>query len=46
MVGNEQTIAMNTEVEFEVQRMTEYASALQDNLENMAKDYQEQFDSV
>lgn len=46
MVGNEQTIAMNTEVEFEVQRMTEYASALQDNLENMAKDYQDQFDSV
>jgi len=41
MVGNEQTIAMNTEVEFEVQRMTEYASALQDNLENMAKDYQD-----
>ena len=39
MVSNEQTIAVNTEVEFEVQRMTDYASALQDNLENMAKDY-------
>ena len=44
MVNNEQTIADNTEVEFEVQRMTDYASALQDNLENMAKDYQDQFD--
>jgi hypothetical protein len=41
MVTNEQTIAVNTEVEFEVQRMTDYASALQDNLENMAKDYSE-----
>jgi len=28
MVTNEQTIAVNTEVEFEVQRMTDYASAL------------------
>jgi len=26
--------------------MTDYASALQDNLENMAKDYQDQFDQV
>ena len=41
LVTNEQTIAVNTEVEFEVQRMTDYASALQDNLENMAKDYSE-----
>ena len=41
MVTNEQTIAVNTEVEFEVQRMTDYASALQDNLENMAKEYQD-----
>ena len=39
MVSNEQTLAVNTEVEFEVQRMTEYASALQENLETMAKDY-------
>lgn len=39
MVNNEQTIAVNTEVEFEVQRMTDYAGALQDNLESMAKDY-------
>ena len=46
MVNNEQTIADNTEVEFEVQRMTDYASALQDNLENMAKDYQDQFEAV
>mmetsp|Transcript_23127 Transcript_23127/g.30808 ORF Transcript_23127/g.30808 Transcript_23127/m.30808 type:complete len:119 (-) Transcript_23127:1199-1555(-) len=46
MVSNEQTIAVNTEVEFEVQRMTDYAGALQDNLENMAKDYQLQFESV
>lgn len=46
LVTNEQTIAVNTEVEFEVQRMTDYASALQDNLENMAKDYSEQFDFV
>lgn len=46
MVNNDQTIADNTEVEFEVQRMTDYASALQDNLENMAKDYQYQFESV
>ena len=42
MVNNEQTIAVNTEVEFEVQRMTDYAGALQDNLESMAKDYQDQ----
>ena len=46
MVSNEQTIAVNTEVEFEVQRMTDYAGALQDNLESMAKDYQVQFESV
>lgn len=46
MVSSEQTEASNTEVEFEVQRMTDYASALQDNLENMAKDYQDQFDLV
>lgn len=46
LVSNEQTIAVNTEVEFEVQRMTDYASALQDNLENLAKEYSDQFDAV
>ena len=36
---NENIIAINTEQEYEVERMCDYAKQLQDNLENLTVDY-------
>ena len=44
MTENSQVEAVNCELEFEVERMTDYAKALQESLENIGKDYTEQFE--
>lgn len=44
MTENSQVEAVNCELEFEVERMTDYAKSLQESLENIGKDYTNQFD--
>ena len=39
MNSNDNTIAYNMETEYEVNRLTDFAKQLQDNLENLAVDY-------
>ena len=39
MNSNDNTIAYNMETEFEVNRLTDFAKQLQDNLESIAVDY-------
>ena len=39
MNTNDNTISMNMETEYEVNRLTDYAKQLQDNLENLSNDY-------
>ena len=44
MNANDNTIAINMETEYEVNRLTDYAKQLQDNLENLNHDYSSQFE--
>ena len=46
MNSNDNTIAYNMETEFEVNRLTDFAKQLQDNLENLSVDYQGQFENL
>ena len=46
MNSNDNPIAFNMETEFEVNRLTDFAKQLQDNLENLSVDYQGQFEQL